>query len=235
MGDNMSSDTPLKPPKSERLTRLFIRNFARERHLLVSLLAAIGWVWFFVIGYTVHAKPYEELLGEPNEVSISALVGAVVMFAMSSIPTNVLILSLFAGVLGTALRHAASADDQRPVVRADYTFGITGAFVVYLLILSGFLTLTVSDTMAAETAEKQIKLAAIGSLFSFVIAYDHSLIPRMLRRVADLFEKQVQENGNGESPDKPTPPARQPSTVAPSDLRFSTNSTRTAPHSELPA
>jgi hypothetical protein len=174
----------------------------------VAALAAITWITLFTIGYTVHAGPFQEILKEPPGLLI--FVGAIVMFTLASVPTNVLLLALVAGALGTAYRRAKGmlSHGHRLTKAQDYMFAVTSSFFVYVCLLAGLMTLTVADALTAETAEKQIQLAATASLCAFLVGYDRKLLGWMLRRAARFFttfDGQQRGESAGTRPPQPAP------------------------------
>jgi len=179
--------------------------------VVLAVVAAAAWVVLFAVGYTVHAGPYEDVLKEPQIAQngipeLVAFAGALFMFIIASIPTNVLLLALIAGVLGTAFRRAkGNPTNGRLLTRAqDYTFSITSSFFVYIGLLAGLMTLTVADALTAETAEKQIQLAGTVSICAFLVGYDRKLLGWMLRRAAQFF---TNREGQGQPASPRTPPA----------------------------
>lgn len=183
--------------------------------VVVAALGVVAWVTIFAIGYTVHAGPYEDVLKEPDVMGgwfsgILAFCGALSMFILSSIPTNVLLLACIAGGLGTAYRRAKghSARDQRANRAQDYMFAVTSSFFVYVGLLAGLMTLTVADALTHETAEKHIQLAGTVSICAFLVGYDRTIVVWMLQRAAKLListeEPQAPiahgPTGNGQAP-----------------------------------
>jgi hypothetical protein len=116
-------------------------------------------------------------------------IGALFMFILTSIPTNVLLLACLTGVLGTAYRRATGhREDARSRSRAhDYLCSLTTAFFVYLILIGGLLSLSVAEVLTYETQEKYLKLAGSVSMFAFLVGYDRHIVAWMLRRVATFL------------------------------------------------
>ena len=181
--------------------------------VIVAGVATASWIFLFAIGYTVHAGPFETYLASPSFYNFGSFLlffGNLVMFIVASIPTNVLLLSVIAGVIGTSYRRCkrSNASLLRLSRSRDYLFAITSSFFVYIGLLAGLMTLTVSDTLTSETAEKQIQLAATTSICAFLVGYDRKLLGRMLRRAARFVNNQLEET---ETPGTSSP---QPSNLA---------------------
>jgi hypothetical protein len=163
------------------------------REVVIVGVVFVLWIFTFALGYTMHAKPYQSVIEEPGkDISLYTLFGAVFMFILSSIPTNVLLLSGLAGCLGTAYRRASTEDVRlRNInIAQDYLCGITTSFVVYICMLAGLLALSVADTITNETQEKHIQLAGTVSLCSFLVGYDRQLVVWLLRRAANFFSQE---------------------------------------------
>ena len=160
----------------------------------IALFAVMAWIVLFAIGYTVHAAPYEEILKEPRTpqqgtIELVSFVGALFMFIMASIPTNVLLLACLTGVLGTAYRRTTGhREHQNPPSKAhDYLCAITTGFFVYLIMIGGLLSLSVAEVLTYETQEKYLKLAGTVSMFAFLVGYDRQIVAWLLRRAASFL------------------------------------------------
>lgn len=180
--------------------------------VVVAGVATASWIFLFAIGYTVHAAPFEAYLANPSFFdpkerlpffhytwlflgNLLQFLGNLLMFIVASIPTNVLLLSVIAGVIGTSYRRCkrSNASLLRLSRSRDYLFAITSSFFVYIGLLAGLMTLTVSDTLTSETAEKQIQLAATTSICAFLVGYDRKLLARMLRRAARFVNNHFED------------------------------------------
>lgn len=161
--------------------------------LAIAGCSLIAWVILFAIGYAVHAGPYEDVIKEPrvSEHGIPEVLefsGALSLFIMSSIPTNVLLLSCLAGCLGTAFRRAVGRSDPSLKSRSDdYVFSMTASFFIYIILIGGLLTLSVADILTNETQEKHLKLAGTASMCAFLVGYDRQLLASLLQRAASFM------------------------------------------------
>lgn len=196
----------------ERIDRDPLPEQLQWSEVVIAGVATASWIFLFAIGYTVHASPFETYLASPSFYSLGDFVlffGNLLMFIVASIPTNVLLLSVIAGVIGTSYRRCkrSNASLLRLSRSRDYLFAITSAFFVYIALLAGLMTLTVSDTLTSETAEKQIQLAATTSICAFLVGYDRKLLARMLRRAARFVNNQLEESESpATSPSNPLRP-----------------------------
>lgn len=175
----------------------------------IAACAIAGWTILFAIGYAVHAKPFEDVIKEPvagitGFRELMAFGGALFMFIIASIPTNVLMLSCLAGGLGTAYRRATGHSHASK--SQDYLFSMTASFFVFIILIGGLLTLSVAEILTNETQEKHLKLAGTASMCAFLVGYDRQLLAWLLRRAASLMTQDTADKtkaaevpANGES------------------------------------
>ena len=192
---------------------------------LIAGFAIFAWLVLFAIGYTVHAGPYEDVIKEPlaaktGTLELAAFVGALFMFIISCIPTNVLLLACLTGTLGTAYRRATGHSDhsgQRSKSH-DYLCALTTSFFVYIILIGGLLSLSVAEVLTYETQEKYLKLAGTVSVFAFLVGYDRHLVAWMLRRAATFLTQAETASTGSQEPPKPASPTSSPKTVPQSGL-----------------
>ena len=170
---------------------------------VVVILATAAWVILFAIGYTVHAGPYQDVISEPQAVKgdvseLAVFIGALLMFIIASIPTNVMLLACLAGVLGTGYRRVNYQNGEGRLTSRpqDYTLAITTSFFFYLVVIGGLLSLSVAEILTYETQEKHLKLAGTVSMCAFLVGYDRNIVAWMLQRVATFL---MQNDEEGES------------------------------------
>ncbi|MBS0204134.1 MAG: hypothetical protein JSS49_14605 [Planctomycetes bacterium] len=195
-------DRPTRRRLRSRLARVLHRGGTSGKEgddvhwseLVLSSLALMAWLVLFAIGYTMHAKPYEDVIKEPlasiHGISeMAVFIGALLMFIVACIPTNVLLLACVTGTLGTAYRRATGhREDGHQRSRAhDYLCALTTSFFVYLILIGGMLSLSVAEILTYESQEKYLKLAGTISMCAFLVGYDRNIVAWMLRRVATFL------------------------------------------------
>jgi hypothetical protein len=181
----------------------------------IGLFALIVWLLLFTTGLLIDSKPFRLALAptpattlakadnsqstrtEPNVADVEpsklngtrAFLAAMVCFT----PTNLLFLTLFAGLLGGCSSNlvAARAEDSPTISiephRMSYLSenpwsAMMRSFVVYLCVIAG-LYFAMDDPFKAPTAAQYMRLAGTLSILAFVVGYDPSRIIPLLDAV----------------------------------------------------
>jgi hypothetical protein len=147
------------------------------------------WIATFLLGTLVDSAPYRARLatleGGLQELLVN---GAAVVVSYTL--TNVAILCILAGLLGTLGAKARLGSDSDQEDGADTTSPRNSAalrgFLVYLCLIAGVLILC--DDPAAPTQKQYVRLAGIISLAGFVVNYRPALFGRLLQKAGGLLE-----------------------------------------------
>jgi hypothetical protein len=164
-------------------------------HVLLYVTLVV-WVVVFLLGILIDSSPYRAKLitiqGPASEYLVSGLV-----VALTYTLTNVAILCVLAGVLGTLGRRSQLGADRQGVVHRDTvnprSSAVLRGFLVYLALISGVLIL--GDDPAQPTQKQYVRLAGFVSLFSFVVNFNPALFGGLLRRLGEQIDKRDESPG----------------------------------------
>ncbi|MCA9695345.1 MAG: hypothetical protein R3A51_15470 [Nannocystaceae bacterium] len=177
------------------------------RHL-AAIVALGGWIALFMGGTLVDTAPFRgqvdawiRSLIAPELPGPAGVGASVVVVLLCWTPTNIALLSLVSGVLGTLGRSATLSDDEDSA-EIDTINPVTSALIrslfVYLVVISGVLII-VETPFSMPTQGQYVRLAGLLSLLCFVVSYTPSLFARLLRASADSVQRRVGRNDPGKS------------------------------------
>ena len=171
-----------------------------------GLAVVLVWLIIFISGILINSEPYRNVItGEGNNLTTGwnepGLVFAWFVVIFSYTPSNLLMLSVFAGMIGAISRiaklHVTKVGEEE--IPSDKTSpimsGVLRGMFIYLLMLSGLLVLD-EAALTEPSQDQYARLAGIVSLFCFLISYDPSRFRSLLDRG---FSKLEGRNGNAES------------------------------------
>jgi len=152
-----------------------------EQLLIYPVLAL--WVVVFLVGTLVASAPFRATFGAfGGPVGELLVAGLVVLITYTY--TNVGILCLLSGLLGTLGRRAQLGATALPLSERDSvnprSTAILRGFLVYLAMLAGVLVF--GDDPVEPTQNQYIRLAGLISLLSFVVNARPSNQPWGMRR-----------------------------------------------------
>jgi len=161
----------------------------RVTDIVLMWAGLVLWVGAFLLGTLVNSGPYRDsLAGLQGGLSGVVRNGMIVVFTYTL--TNIAILCVLAGLLGTLGAKARLGTDHEREEDQDSTFPLTSsvlrAFLVYLLVVAGLLIL--GDDPASPTQRQYVRLAGFISLLGFVVNYRPALFGRLLKRAGALIE-----------------------------------------------
>jgi len=155
----------------------------------------ILWIVIFLAGIIINSAPYRDrvTLGGPN-VFAWIVNWIVVLFVYT--PTNVAILSIFAGLLGALGRRATlhvitpDKDEEFPEDPINpYLSGVVRGFIVYLLIISGMIIILESPPISPTAPDQYVRLASVISVASFIVSYNPRYFGKLLHRATESIIK----------------------------------------------
>lgn len=190
------------------VTKVDQQGLSKTGRYLVGV-AIVAWLGLFLGGIVVDTRPFRKTISEAGLVAamgpedaakVAAYDGpmplafAVALFFYT--PTNLAILTLFAGLLGTLGRKASLYADPRRKKEADRINPKLSAFLrsylVYLFFLSGVLVFA-DEPFSSPTPSSYLRLAGLMSLLSFAVNYTPSLFARVLESAHGYLDS----NGKG--------------------------------------
>lgn len=157
--------------------------------VLMGLIFLLAWIVIFISGLLVNSEPYRNVIAgtSTSETQQANLLWSWVVVMFSYTPSNLLVISLFAGMIGAVSRIAKLhiTKEGQEEIQSDQTSpimsGIFRGMFLYLLILTGVVVLDES-VLTSPTQEQYAKLAGLVSLFCFLISYDPSKFRALLDR-----------------------------------------------------
>ena len=161
----------------------------------LTFAAIILWIVIFLAGLIINSAPYRErmTLRAPN-VFAGIANWIVVLFVYT--PTNVAILSIFAGLLGALGRRATlhvitpDKDEEFPEDPINpYLSGVVRGFIVYLLIISGMIIVLESPPISPTAPDQYVRLATVISVASFIVSYNPRYFGKLLHQAAESIIK----------------------------------------------
>ena len=176
---------------------------------IVGGVALVAWLLFFSTGLLVETGKYRRFLAPEAYASQSAaqsatqsatspglprhdggVVSAFLLATLFYTPTNLLFLTLLAGLLGgcssnlvaESLReHGTEVGARRLMYMEEHPWSaMMRGFVVYLAFIAG-LYFIIDDPFENPTAAQYMRLAGTLSIFAFIVGYDPSRISQFLR------------------------------------------------------
>jgi hypothetical protein len=223
----------------------------------IGVFALIAWLGFFSAGLLVETTPYRRFLAPEafekqakNEVRASdaaekykgsagfAFIAALLCFT----PTNLIFLTLIAGLLGGCASNVAAESvpiDQKTRINPRRLMymeetpwsAVMRSFIVFLCVIAG-LYLGVDDPFKDTTSAQYLRLAGTLSALAFVVGYDPSRIEQWIRLLPSPQPSQVVtfrgKGGNvevtaaqGTAAEPAAPPSPAPATAGLRDGRLS--------------
>ncbi len=161
----------------------------------LTVATIILWVVIFLAGIVINSAPYRDKMAAkaPNVFTWIAN-WFIVLFVYT--PTNVAILSIFAGLLGALGRCATlhvitpSRDEEFPEDPINpYLSGVVRGFIVYLLIISGMIIILESPPISPTGPAQYVRLASVISVASFIVSYNPKYFGKLLHRAAESIVK----------------------------------------------
>ena len=159
--------------------------------VILGLLFLLSWIIIFLSGLLVDSEPFRNVISGTATTSSDAqqpgLIWSWVVVMFSYTPSNLFMVSLFAGMIGAVSRIAKlhiTKDGQEEIPSDQTSPIISGVFrgmFLFLLILSGVVILDES-VLTDPSQDQYAKLAGIVSLFCFLISYDPSRFRTLLDR-----------------------------------------------------
>lgn len=154
------------------------------------------WLGIYLGGTTVDSAPFRKAISEEGLIAtigtekaadVTAFDGpmqtAVVVSFFFYTPTNLALLTLLAGLLGTLGRKASLYSNKNAAKDADPSnpklSALLRSFLVYLVFVSGVLVFSEAP-FAAPSPTSYLRLAGLMSLMSFVANYRPSFFARIL-------------------------------------------------------
>ena len=149
----------------------------------------VVWMMSFLAGTLINSAPYRESLVSLSG-SPSILLRDAVIVAVTFTYTNVAVLCLLAGLLGTLARRSQLGTDDQQLTGTDTinprSSAILRGFLVYLALIAGVLIL--GDDPAQPTQKGYVRLAGLISLLSFIVNARPAVFGRLLHRVGENFD-----------------------------------------------
>ena len=180
--------------ENNRIRVFFGSNLSHFRTGVAGLSITL-WMIAFLIGNTLSSATYMSKLGQAS--GIRAFGAATVMLMLTWTWTNVVLLSIFAGVTGEILRWGEK-HRKEPAMRKDppnYRSSAIRSFLITLLLLSGNLVLwggagPLESNLPSQAGQAYyIRIAATVSLLSFLVNYNPRLIASLIRRIEEFAEE----------------------------------------------
>jgi hypothetical protein len=181
--------------------------------IAIGGIALFAWLLFFSTGLLIETAKYVRYLApefaaaqlKPGEKAPAAYDGngfeAFTMATLCYTPTNLLFLTLLAGLLGGCSSNVVAerlSDEESKEVdpqRLRYLeespwSAMMRSFVVYLCVIAG-LYFAIDDPFKHTTAAQYVRLAGTLSILAFVVGYDPSRIDQWIRLVPNPHPTQV--------------------------------------------
>jgi len=165
----------------------------------LTFATIILWIVIFLAGLIINSEPYRArmTLRAPN-VSALIVTWTVVLFVYT--PTNIAILSIFAGLLGALGRRATlhvitpDKDEEFPEDPINpYVSGVIRGFIVYLLIISGMIILLEVPPITPTGPTQYVRLASVISVVSFIVSYNPRNFGKLLHRATEAIIKKKKD------------------------------------------
>jgi hypothetical protein len=179
-------------------------------------IALLAWLLFFSTGLLIESTKYRRYLApetsaaqlKPGDQPMAPVdpytgspVAAFVAATLCFTPTNLLFLTLLAGLLGGCSSNVVAErldDEQSKQVeprRLRYLeespwSAMMRSFIVYLCVIAG-LYFAIDDPFKNPTAAQYMRLAGTLSILAFVVGYDPSRIDQWIRLVPNPHPTQV--------------------------------------------
>ena len=162
----------------------------------LTVATIILWIVVFLAGIIINSAPYRDRMTE-KATNVFVWVANLIVVLFVYTPTDVAILSIFAGLLGALGRHATlhvitrSEDEEFPEDPINpYLSGVVRGFIVYLLTISGLIIILEGPPpISPTTSDQYVRLATIISVASFIVSYNPRYFGRFLQRAAESIVK----------------------------------------------
>jgi hypothetical protein len=179
------------------------RDGLRSLDKALVFVAFLLWLVLFAGGVCIDSSPYRQAIaGAGPEINI--FVAWFVVVAVYT-PTNIALLSVFAGLLGALGAHARlfrrkrEGQQEGPPPWLDqvnpFLSALLRGFFVYLAVISGILVL-IENPFAAPTPDQYIRLAGFISVLSFIVSYDPRIFGKLVDWITDVIEAKAKQ-GSG--------------------------------------
>jgi hypothetical protein len=149
----------------------------------------VVWTGSFLAGILINSAPYRESISSLSG-PLSALLRDALVVATTYTYTNVAILCLLAGLLGTLARRSQLGTDEQRLSGPDTinprSSAVLRGFLVYLALIAGVLIL--GDDPAQPTQKGYVRLAGLISLLSFTVNARPAVFGKLLHRVGETFD-----------------------------------------------
>lgn len=161
----------------------------------LTIATIVLWIVIFLAGIIINSAPYREKMTlRAPDVFAWFVNWIIVLFVYT--PTNVAMLSIFAGLLGALGRCATlhvitqDKDEEFPEDPINPLLsGIVRGFIVYLLIISGMIIILESPPISPTGPDQYIRLASVISVASFIVSYNPRYFGKLLHRAAESIVK----------------------------------------------
>ena len=188
----------------------------------LGVAAFLAWCVLFHMGNTVGSAPFFQRLNASTAL-LAERVAAFFMILLVYTPLNVFLLSCTAGYVGcffSRVEASPPGDAARPTaIWKRYVLAVFGAFMVYLIILSGLLAVAgipfqlprIDDKEAVEDAQMHYRVtAAFGSFFGMVEGARPFVMEAVAGRIQALLTPRPRDGGAGSPPPGGTAGGRNP-------------------------
>jgi hypothetical protein len=184
--------------------------------IAIGGFALFAWLLCFSTGLLIESTKYRRYFapetsatqlkpGEqpvpPAEQYTGSAINAFIAATLSFTPTNLLFLTLLAGLLGGCSsnvvaerlddEHSKQIDPRRlRYLEENPWSAMMRSFIVYLCVIAG-LYFAIDDPFKNPTAAQYMRLAGTLSILAFVVGYDPSRIDQWIRLVPNPHPTQV--------------------------------------------
>jgi small-conductance mechanosensitive channel len=161
----------------------------------LTVATIILWIVIFLAGIVINSAPFRDrMTSKAPNIFVWFTNWIVVLFVYT--PTNVAILSIFAGLLGALGRCATlhvitkREDEEFPEDPINpYLSGVVRGFIVYLLIISGMIIILESPPISPTGPDQYVRLASVISVASFIVSYNPRYFGKLLHRATESIIK----------------------------------------------
>jgi hypothetical protein len=167
---------------------------------ILTFVIIIAWITIFLSGILINSAPYRDMItnsssGQVYHQQIS-MVAVWLIVILCYTPTNVILLSMTAGLLGALARIARLhvPDENNPILPKDETnpllSGILRGVFVYLMVISGVLVIY-EEPLTNPSQIQYLRLAGLLSLLSFILSYNPGRFRDFMIKGYQGFEKKL--------------------------------------------
>jgi hypothetical protein len=161
----------------------------------LTIAMIILWIVIFLAGIIINSAPYRERMTVKSPHIFAWFANWIIVLFVYT-PTNVAILSIFAGLLGALGRRATLhiiKNDKEEEFPEDpinpYLSGVIRGFIVYLLIISGTIIILETPPISPTAPDQYIRFATIISVASFIVSYNPKYFGKLFHYVAESIGK----------------------------------------------